>query len=110
MSIFQVQLTLSQTVALAFALAWIVEAFVEYVFGYVLDQWEGTKKYKVWLPYISLAAGIGLCFYYNASLIALIIGETEPVGVALTGFLISRGAGFLNDFLSFLGGKMKKDA
>lgn len=105
--LFNVQLTLPQTIALTFALAWLIEAFVEYVFGYVLDQWESTKPYKKWLPYIALAAGVALCFYYNASLIAIITNEVEAVGIALTGFLVSRGAGFLNDFLSFLGGKMK---
>lgn len=96
-------------VLLVFALAWLTEAFVEYVFGYLFGLFEVLKPYKVALPYIALAVGIGLCFYYASDLIVLITNQTAtPVGIVLTGFLVSRGAGFVNDFLSFLTGKMKQ--
>ena len=97
-----------QLILLVFALAWLLEAAVEFLIGKLADQFPALGAYKWLLPYVSLAAAIPLAWYYQADLITLIT-ETEPtwVGIGLTGFLISRGAGFVNDFLSFLGGKMK---
>jgi len=108
MSIFS-NLQPYQLIVLVFALAWLVEAAVEYLVGYLVSEvFPALEPYKVALPYVALAVAIPLAFYYQTDLITLIT-EVEPtwVGIALTGFLISRGAGFVNDFLSFLGGKMK---
>jgi hypothetical protein len=88
-------------------MAWLVEAFVEYFVGKLADQFPALGAYKWTLPYVAAAVAVPLAFYYQIDLISLITTALPTwVGIVLTGLLISRGAGFVNDFLSFLGGKM----
>jgi hypothetical protein len=102
------QLTAGQAVTLVFALAFLVEASVEYLVGKLADRFPKLGEYKFLLPYVALAVSIPLAFYYQVDLITLITGELPtPVGIVLTGFVMSRGAGFVNDFLTFLTAKLK---
>ena len=101
-------MTLLTLVTLVFALAWLVEAAVEYLVGYLADIVTWLKGIKPFLPYFALAVAEFVAFYYKVDLLTLIPGiVVTPVGIALTGFLISRGAGFVNDFLTFLSGKLQ---
>lgn len=94
-------------IALAFVLAWLVEAAVEYLVGYLADVVPSLGSVKPFLPYVALAVAEFVVFYYQVDLLTLIPGVAlTPVGIALTGFLVSRGAGFVNDFLTFLSGKL----
>jgi len=95
-------------IVLTFALAWLVEAFVEYFVGKLADQFPKLGAYKWVLPYVAVVVAVPLAFFYTIDLITLITGADPTwVGITLTGLLISRGAGVVNDFLSFLSGKMK---
>ncbi len=94
-------------ITLVFALAWLVEAAVEYLVGYLADVVPALYPLKPFLPYVALAIAEFVAFYYQVDLLTLIPGVAlSPVGIALTGFLVSRGAGFVNDFLSFLSEKL----
>lgn len=87
-----------------FALAFLTESATEYIFGTPMDKF-GLSGFKWALMYISLAVGIGLAFYYQLDLIALlatVVGEeiaTSWVGYCLTGFGIGRGANWLHQFV-----------
>lgn len=92
--------------AIAFALAFLTESLVEYFIGKPLDQFERLKPFKWLLLYIAAAVGIGLAFYYEVDVIAMIsqVLEAEakptPVGMALSGCLIGQGAEVLHKFIS----------
>ena len=95
-------------IALTFAMAWLVEAFVEYFIGKLADQFPKLGAYKWTLPYVAVVVAVPLAFFYKIDVITLVTGSASTwVGITLTGLLISRGAGVVNDFLSFLTGKMK---
>ena len=89
-----------------FALAGITEAMTEYVLGTPMDKIEKLRPFKWALMYVSMLVGIGLAFWYRLDLfylLGLLIGEQidlSPVGIALTGAMIGRGANWLNDFVS----------
>ena len=94
-------------ITLVFALAWLVEAATEYLLGYLTEIVPWLKPVKPFLPYAALAVAEFTAFYYQVDLLTLIPGVViTPVGVAFTGFLVSRGAGLVNDFISFIQGKM----
>jgi len=96
---------LLRLIALSFALAWLTEAAVEYLIGYLADVFEKLKPIKPFLPYVALAVAEGLVFYYQIDLLTVIPDvNITPIGIALTGFIVSRGAGFVNDFLTFIKG------
>jgi hypothetical protein len=85
--------------AITLALAFLVEAGVEYVFGTPFDKIPRLSPFKWLLMYLGLAVGIGVTFHYQLDLAALILEESPTwVGILLTGSLIGRGAGFVNDF------------
>lgn len=92
--------------AIAFALAFLTESFVEYLFGIPMQKIALLQPYAWVLNYIALVVGVGMAFYYGIDLIALIAqaaggawGST-PVGIVLTGMVIGRGSNFLSDFVT----------
>jgi hypothetical protein len=91
-----------QRLIIIFVLAFLVESFVEYVFGTPMDKIPKLKPYKWLLMYIALAAGIGLAFYYRLDMISLLPGgyQITPVGIILSGLILGRGAVFTHQFVS----------
>lgn len=90
-----------QVLLLALALAFLTESMVEYLFGIAIDHFDSAVKWRWTLMYVSALTGVGLAFYYQLDLLAL-IGELEatPVGYLLSGLIIGRGANYLHDFVS----------
>ena len=90
-----------QILLLALALAFLTESMVEYLFGQAVDHIPAMASWRWALMYIAAVAGVGLAFYYRLDLLAL-IGQLEPspVGFALSGLIIGRGANYLHDFVS----------
>jgi hypothetical protein len=85
----------------AFALAFLVEAFVEYFIGAWFDKYPKLAPYKWLLAYVSALAGIGLSLYYSLDLLSLIMAnDVTVVGMILTGMAIGRGSNFLHQFVS----------
>ena len=94
-----------------FALAFLCEAIVEYLFadllvalGKLIERVAGVKvDCTKSLKYVAVAVGIGLCFGYDIDLIAILGLGLKPVhpsiGVILSGIVIGRGSNYLNDFL-----------
>ena len=91
---------MAQTIALALALAFLTESMVEYLFGQIIDQ-VNLDKLRWLLTSVAAAVGVGLAFYYQLDLLAL-IGDSAPssVGFLLSGLVIGRGANYLHDFAS----------
>jgi hypothetical protein len=94
------------SLAVAFALAFLTESFVEYLFGQAFEKIPAISAYKWLLMYVAAAVGVGLALYYEIDLIALIqqlsggSGGLTPVGMILSGLGIGRGASWLHDFVS----------
>lgn len=90
-----------QVVALSLALAFIAESFVEYLFGQAVDHAPALAPYRWLLLYVALAAGVGMCWWYQADLLSIIL-EQQPttLGVVLTGLIVGRGANFVHQFVS----------
>lgn len=87
--------------AFGLALAFLAESMVEYVFGQVVDHIPALSQFRWALMYVALAAGVGLAFYYQVDVLALIQDEpSTPVGFAMSGLVIGRGANFFHDFIS----------
>jgi len=84
------------SIAIIFVLSTLVEGLVEY-FGAPLPS-----KYK---PFAAAALGILVCVIYNADLLALLgLPAAFPyAGSVLTGFVIARGANYINDVISRVG-------
>ena len=88
-----------------FLLAFLTESLTEYIFGTPLDK-LGVSKYKWVLMYISAALGVFLAFWYQLDLVNLlagVLGENiapSPVGFALTGLGIGRGANYLHQVVN----------
>lgn len=81
--------------AVVLLLAAMVEGFTAYLFG----SWL-TGRYKEALKWIALTMSIALSLAYRIDLLKELFNFTSPVmfvGEILSGFLISRGAQFLND-------------
>lgn len=78
------------------------EAIIEYLFGSV-------QVVRPYLPLLSLAVAILLSFGYQLNAISAILGiqsQTPFFDYLLSGFIISRGSNFVNDFVQkFLGSK-----
>ena len=100
------------TLSVSFALAFLSESLVEYLIGTPLDHvGEPAKRWKWLLMYISAAVGVGLCWYWQVDLIAVVANVTaklsglsgtwsiSPVGVILSGLIVGRGSNYLHDFL-----------
>ncbi len=80
--------------AVIFAFTTLNESIIEYMFGSV----KGLRPY---LPLLSLGTAIFLTFMYQISVFALIFGvqSSSPfLDFLLSGFIISRGSNFVNDF------------
>lgn len=90
----------AKIVTAALALAFLCESMTEYLFGAVVAHTPKLEPFRWLLMYIALLAGVGLAFYYQLDLIAIILGESRPVGFLLSGLVIGRGANFLHDFIS----------
>jgi hypothetical protein len=91
----------------AFALAFLVESFTEYLAGTPMDHVAAIQRFKWLLMYLAAVAGVGLAFYYRLDLIGMIPAVVDPareatatpVGMALTGLGLGRGANWLHDFV-----------
>jgi len=87
--------------AVAFALAFLTEAFTEYFIGQWFDKIPKLSPWKWCLIYVSALVGVGLALFYKLDLIALIIQQDYTyVGIILTGLAIGRGSNFLHQFVS----------
>lgn len=95
-----------EILAIAFALAFLAESLVEYIFGTLFDKVPKLEPYKWALMYVALLVGVGMAFYYSLDLIALIsqeLGGVVPVswfGILMTGLIVGRGSNFLHEFVS----------
>jgi hypothetical protein len=100
-------------IAVSFGLSFLVESMVEYLLGTPFDKVEKLKPWKWALQYVAVLAGVGLAMYYRLDLVALIavlgekigliavgLDQPTPVGMALSGMVIGRGANYLHDFVS----------
>lgn len=80
--------------AIIFAFTTLNEAIIEYVFGSV-------KELHPYLPLIALSSGIFLAFLYQINIFSLVLNlqSGSPfLDFLLSGFIISRGSNFINDF------------
>ncbi|TSC86830.1 MAG: Uncharacterized protein G01um10147_705 [Microgenomates group bacterium Gr01-1014_7] len=88
--------------AIVFAFATLNESIIEYLVGSV-------KEVRPYLPLIALATAIFLCFTYQINIFSSLLGldSGNPfLDFLLSGFIISRGSNFVNDFVQkFLGSK-----
>ena len=98
-------------VAGIFALGFLTESMVEYLFGQAIDHFKKLEPLRWALMYVAAAVGVGLSFYYGLDLVSLIFeGAPSPVGIALTGLAIGRGANYLHQFVStYLNNSMLSD-
>ena len=88
-------------IMLALALAFLAESMVEYILGTIFQKFTIISGWSWVLMYVSLGVGIGLAFWYQLDLLAIITeGEATTVGIVLSGSVIGRGANFLHDFVS----------
>ncbi|RLI83491.1 MAG: hypothetical protein DRP01_09025 [Archaeoglobales archaeon] len=91
---------LSQIIALSFALAFLAESMVEYLFGKLFDHIGALVKLKWALMYVAAGVGVGLAWFYQLDLLSIISGGDPTVpGVVLSGLILGRGANFLHDFV-----------
>lgn len=84
------------TLIIVFAFAWLVESFTEYFFAKV-------ARLEPYLHWIALGIGIAVCVLYRIDIFNMLFGITSPVlyvGEVITGVMISRGANYLNDFVT----------
>jgi len=92
--------------AITFALAFLAESLVEYIFGTLFDKLPALAPYKWTLMYVALVVGVGMAFFYGLDLIALISQEAGGqvgaswLGILLTGLVVGRGSNFLHEFVS----------
>lgn len=80
------------TIAIMFAT--LNESIIEYLFGSI-------KSLRPYLPLISLATGILLAFSYQINIFQLLLNTQSnmpALDFILSGFIISRGSNFVNDF------------
>lgn len=97
---------------LSFLLSFLIESGTEYIFGTPMNKIKTLQPFTWLLMYISMAAGVGLCFYYKLDLIALLptwLAELTkestlylptPVGMVLSGLAIGRGSNYLHQVMS----------
>lgn len=97
---------------LSFLLSFLIESSVEYIFGTPMAKIEKLKPFTWLLMYVAMAAGVGLSFFYQLDLVALLpvwldsLAEgagsyaPTPVGYVLTGLAIGRGSNYLHQVMS----------
>ncbi|MBI2017833.1 hypothetical protein HYS92_02175 [Candidatus Daviesbacteria bacterium] len=85
-----------------FAFTTLNESIIEYLFGSV-------KQLHPYLPLLSLSSGILLAFLYQINIFSSVLGVESGspfLDFLLSGFVISRGSNFVNDFVrKILGSK-----
>ena len=81
-------------IAIIFAFCALNESIIEYLFGNV-------AKIHAYVPLISLLTAIILTFAYQINIFSLVLGvqtNSPFLDFLLSGFIISRGSNFINDF------------
>lgn len=81
--------------AAVFAFATLNESIIEYIFGSV-------KALRPYLPLLALASATFLTFTYQIDIFASLLGVDSGnpfLDFLLSGFIISRGSNFVNDFV-----------
>ena len=81
--------------AVIFAFTTLNESIIEYLFGSV-------KELHPYLPLLALSSGIFLAFLYQVNIFSAVLGiqSGSPfLDFLLSGFIISRGSNFVNDFV-----------
>ena len=79
---------------IAMMLATLNESIIEYLFGSVV-------KLRPYLPLISLGTGLLITFSYQINIMHLLLNVQSNIPAldfTLSGFIISRGSNFVNDF------------
>jgi len=79
------------------ALAFLSESLTEYLFAGPLAS-LGRQHY---LRYVAALVGVALCLAYRVDLLQASLGLAPgwpPLGQALTGLILGRGANYLHDF------------
>lgn len=82
-------------IAVVFAFSALNESLIEYLFGSV-------KVLRPYLPLLALATAIFLTFSYQINIFNMLLGtgSNSPfLDFLLSGFIISRGSNFVNDFV-----------
>lgn len=93
-------------IALAFALAFLAESMVEYVFGTIVDKVPKLAAWRWLLMYVALAVGCLMAYHYHLDMVAMIAEladfELSPtwLGTLLTGLAIGRGSNYIHQFMS----------
>lgn len=81
--------------AVIFAFTTLNEAIIEYLFGSV-------KALRPYLPLLALSSATILAFIYKVNIFSSLLGlnSNSPfLDYILSGFIISRGSNFVNDFV-----------
>lgn len=81
--------------AVIFAFTTLNEALIEYLFGSV-------KTLRSYLPLLALLSAITLSFIYKVNIFVSLLGLNSNIpflDYTLSGFIISRGSNFVNDFV-----------
>lgn len=81
--------------AVIFAFTTLNEAIIEYFFGSV-------KVLKPYLPLLALSSAVLLSFIYQINIFVSLLGLNSGspfLDYLLSGFIISRGSNFVNDFV-----------
>ena len=82
-------------IAVVFAFATLNESMIEYLFGSV-------QSLRPYLPLLALASAVFLTFTYQINIFSTLLGiqSNSPfLDFLLSGFIISRGSNFMNDFV-----------
>lgn len=82
-------------IAAVFAFSTLNESIIEYLFGSV----ESLHPY---LPLLALATAVFLTFTYQINIFFMLLGldsGNQFLDFLLSGFIISRGSNFVNDFV-----------
>ena len=82
-------------IAAVFAFSTLNESIIEYLFGSVVQL-------RPYLPLLALATAVFLTFTYQINIFYLLLGiqSNSPfLDFLLSGFIISRGSNFVNDFV-----------
>lgn len=95
-----------------FIIAFLVEAMVEYLFGYPFDKIEALNPYKWTLRYIACLIAFGLAWFYRLDLLMVIaryadidwewLQNPTIVGYIVTGFAIGSGSAFIHNLFGLV--------
>ncbi len=93
-----------EAIGAVFLLAVAVEALIQVIKGWL----PSNVQVPSWLwPALGAALGVALCLLANVDLLKLagVDLRSPPVGMVLTGMLISRGASFVHDLWARVNGQ-----